>query len=953
MKRARQDSAKSADSPFALFAESGISAPEIPETDATPAETPTENADSDESTSKPAKKTRKTATNPDGSSKTPRKKRAKSETPVESAPTLDLFGVVAEPAGETPQAETAPIAENEPEIETPQAEIEPEPVSTIAPETPIQETAPIIEVETPEPEIAPEIEAETPESAPETPAPAVINSVETAAPETTPINNIDKIDETPTAPAAEIPAPSPVAPPAETPSSAPAPAPQSSKPSKTAPPAYQVVARRYRPQTFEELIGQGTVARALSNAIETNRVGHAYLFTGARGVGKTSCARIFAKALNCVDGPTTRPCLRCDSCVAVSTGDDVDVIEIDGASNRGVDEIRLLRQNATIAPSRSNYKIYIIDEVHMLTREAFNALLKTLEEPPARVKFIFCTTEPNKIPITILSRCQRFDFLGVNSNSIASRLAQIAAQEGAEAEPGVFEILARRANGSMRDAQSLLEQLLSFAPTFISEADARGMLGSVDDQKIFDLLAATLDGDAARVFEILGQAAAQGVDFGVLVEQTLGVYRDLMVVGSGCGANELMYSPVARIDELRKIADELGIRRILASLQILDQTAQRMRFSAQSRILTELAFARLCRLDAFQAIETLISQMRQGAFPPSTPGSLESDVKKKNNALTAPVRTPAPEIAPKPTPTSAPAPVPNPAPIPTPPPAPSAPARQTPPAVPAPAPFDEPPYFAVADAPFETEIDVPDEFLRKPPRSFAASTAPPVRAPEPRPTTIPEKPISTPPTASVSRAVPVSPDADAVKIDATDKTATVSADWLNLPESELRAIWLAATQSFGMMLSSSAATFCGIRAVAPDAFEVVFPGDGAMQRNFCSSEKAKIEPRLAEKLGGPVALHFSTDATKTLSDSLGADYSDGAPSGFNGRSGSGGYSSGDRSAPSGGSFNRQSRSNAAQVAPQPPARDLLRKLDGNDVVQEIKDLFEAELTEVRPTEKRR
>ena len=403
------------------------------------------------------------------------------------------------------------------------------------------------------------------------------------------------------------------------------------------PSAYQVVARRYRPQAFDELIGQETVARALSNAIETDRVGHAYLFTGARGVGKTSCARIFAKALNCVEGPTTHPCLKCDSCLGIATGDDVDVLEIDGASNRGVDEIRLLRQNATIAPSRSLYKIYIIDEVHMLTREAFNALLKTLEEPPARVKFIFCTTEPNKIPITILSRCQRFDFNSINGNSIATRLAQIASQEGAKVEDGVFEILARRANGSMRDAQSLLEQLLSFAPDYISQETVHSMLGSVDDRKIFDILESTAEGNASRVFETLAEAANQGVDFGVLIEQTLGVYRDLMVVASGCGAKELLYSPVARFSELQTIAQRFGIRRILASLQILDQTAQRMRYSAQARILAEIALVRLCRLDAFQSLESLIVQLQSGVVPnaqlvSSSVSSVEGDEQKKNLA---------------------------------------------------------------------------------------------------------------------------------------------------------------------------------------------------------------------------------------------------------------------------------------------------------------------------------
>ena len=208
---------------------------------------------------------------------------------------------------------------------------------------------------------------------------------------------------------------------------------------------YVVVARRYRPTNFEELIGQEQVSLALKNAIETHRVGHAYLFTGARGVGKTSTARIFAKALNCVRGPTAVPCNECDICLAVASGDDVDVIEIDGASNRGIEEIRQLRATVNVRPSRSRFKIYIIDEVHMLTTPAFNALLKTLEEPPEHVKFIFCTTDPEKIPITVLSRCQRFDFPPVSTQEIQTRLEEIAKLEGVATDPEAMAILARRA----------------------------------------------------------------------------------------------------------------------------------------------------------------------------------------------------------------------------------------------------------------------------------------------------------------------------------------------------------------------------------------------------------------------------------------------------------------------------------------------------------------------------
>ncbi|MDO5554387.1 MAG: DNA polymerase III subunit gamma/tau [Planctomycetia bacterium] len=379
--------------------------------------------------------------------------------------------------------------------------------------------------------------------------------------------------------------------------------------------AYQVVARRYRPQGFPELIGQEHVAKALSNAITTGRIGHAYLFTGARGVGKTSTARIFAKALNCVHGPTIDPCNECEICLGINSGQDVDVLEIDGASNRSIEDVKSIRANSSFKPSRCRFKIYIIDEVHMLTKEAFNALLKTLEEPPEHVKFIFCTTEPGNIPITILSRCQRFDFAGIDSMAISQRLEQIALAEGARPESGVCDILARRANGSMRDAQSLLEQLLAFAAGEIKLADVHAMLGTVDDQKLFDLLAAIESASAADLFPILDRAIADGTDLVVLVEQLVGMFRDLMVLASGCPHSALIYTPQARSDELDSYAQSFGIARILASIQILDQTLQRMRFSTQGRILTEIALVRLVHLDRLGFVSKLIDQLQSGRLP--------------------------------------------------------------------------------------------------------------------------------------------------------------------------------------------------------------------------------------------------------------------------------------------------------------------------------------------------
>ncbi len=397
---------------------------------------------------------------------------------------------------------------------------------------------------------------------------------------------------------------------------------------------YVVVARRYRPQVFEELIGQQHVARALSNAILTNRVGHAYLFTGARGVGKTSAARILAKALNCQQGTRPVPCNQCDVCQAIGSGDDVDVLEIDGASNRGIDEVRQLRQNANVRPSRARFKIYIIDEVHMLTREAFNALLKTLEEPPDHVKFIFCTTEPTKIPITILSRCQRFDFAGIGSTSIRERLAQIVHAEGVEADPEALEVIARRAAGSMRDAQSLLEQLLALAEK-ISVADVHNMLGTAGDERLARLVARLVGRDAAGALADLDAALLEGVDVSQLVEQLFGYLRDCMAAAAGASPETFLYSSPRAADQVSEAGRRLGLETILAAMQVLDHTLARMRYSTQGRVLAELALVRICCLEDLQQLGDLIEQVR-GAEVASSSGVAASSPRRQPAAASAP-----------------------------------------------------------------------------------------------------------------------------------------------------------------------------------------------------------------------------------------------------------------------------------------------------------------------------
>ena len=375
---------------------------------------------------------------------------------------------------------------------------------------------------------------------------------------------------------------------------------------------YVVVARRYRPQSFDELIGQEHVARGLSGAILSHRIGHAYLFTGARGVGKTSAARILAKALNCEHGPTPTPCNKCDICRAISSGDDIDVLEIDGASNRGIDEIRQLRQNVNIRPSRSRFKVYIIDEVHMLTREAFNALLKTLEEPPEHVKFIFCTTEAEKIPITILSRCQRYDFAGIQADSIARRLRQVVEAEGLEAEDEALALLARRAAGSMRDSQSLLEQLLSLGTGRLTVADVDAMLGTAGSARLAGLVEHLIGHNAGAALAELDGAVADGVDVGQLLDQLLGYFRDVMAVAVGCGAASLLYNAPAEHARLAATAQQMGLETVLAAMQIVEQTLWRLRFSSHARVLAELALVRIARLEGLERLSDLIAELRSG-----------------------------------------------------------------------------------------------------------------------------------------------------------------------------------------------------------------------------------------------------------------------------------------------------------------------------------------------------
>jgi DNA polymerase III subunit gamma/tau len=376
---------------------------------------------------------------------------------------------------------------------------------------------------------------------------------------------------------------------------------------------YTVVARRYRPQQFADLIGQEHIAQALTNSITSGRIAHAFLFTGARGVGKTSSARILAKALNCVNGPTAKPCDVCEICKSIVSGEDGDVLEIDGASNNKVEEIRDLKSNVGFRPQRARFKIYIIDEVHMLSNSAFNALLKTLEEPPAHVKFIFATTEVQKIPITILSRCQRFDFSAIGPTKVFETLKHIVKKEGLEAEDDALHIVSRRAAGSMRDAQTLLDQLLGYCEGKLTAAKLNELLGTAGDDRMGQLAEAIVQKDAKSALDLVHAAAEAGLQLGEMLDQLIDYWRGLMLVQiAGPNASDLPGLP-SQHDRLRNHAKLTSLDTILAGLDILTTTKSKARSSPSVQVLLEMAVVRLSRLEELLSVASLLQLAQSGA----------------------------------------------------------------------------------------------------------------------------------------------------------------------------------------------------------------------------------------------------------------------------------------------------------------------------------------------------
>ncbi|HEX2720239.1 MAG TPA: DNA polymerase III subunit gamma/tau, partial [Candidatus Deferrimicrobium sp.] len=367
--------------------------------------------------------------------------------------------------------------------------------------------------------------------------------------------------------------------------------------------AYEALARKWRPKTFDEIVGQGHVTRALANAITSGKIHHAYLFSGTRGVGKTTFARILARALNCEKGPTPTPCLTCPSCLEVGSGTDVQ--EIDGASNTGIDDIRSLRENAAYAPSRLRYKVYIIDEVHMLSKQAFNGLLKTLEEPPPRVVFILATTEPNKIPDTILSRVQRFDFRMLTDAEVRGRLSEMARAEGISAEEDALALMARYAFGSMRDGQSLFEQAAVSGGGSVTAALVEGMLGLVGVEAAIDLVsAAVLDG-AGPALTRFASLLSRGADLKYLFLSLIDVLRDTAVLSfTGQEALLFRHSP-ASLDRMRELTARRSREEWMLLLDIAFRSERDVLATEFPHLGFELLLLRLANAQGLLSVETL------------------------------------------------------------------------------------------------------------------------------------------------------------------------------------------------------------------------------------------------------------------------------------------------------------------------------------------------------------
>ncbi len=400
--------------------------------------------------------------------------------------------------------------------------------------------------------------------------------------------------------------------------------------------SYLIFARKFRPQTFEEVVGQEAITTTLKNAIRQERVPQSFLFSGPRGVGKTSTARILAKALNCSKGPIEEPCGKCIACKEIEQGNSMDVLEIDGASNRGIEEIRNLRESVKFKPTAGHFKIYIIDEVHMLTAEAFNALLKTLEEPPLHVKFIFATTEPHKVPLTILSRCQRFPFKRISVSEVVKKLEEIAQKEKLKFEKNALFLIAKSTEGALRDAESLLDQLASFSEGKIKEEDVLTLLGISADKVYLSVLTAIRAKKGDEVFRLVKKLYEEGGDLAQFAKGLFEIFRHLLILKSVQKAEDFVEANEDTLKELKKHSQNFSQNELLLALAILQNLQYQLRRPVASpKLLVETALLKLTYLDTLRSVEEL---MEKAASPhgagPETPVPLSKTEKKSHKPKT-------------------------------------------------------------------------------------------------------------------------------------------------------------------------------------------------------------------------------------------------------------------------------------------------------------------------------
>lgn len=399
--------------------------------------------------------------------------------------------------------------------------------------------------------------------------------------------------------------------------------------------AYQVIARKWRPQTFNEVVFQDHVSRTIQNSIKYGRISHAYLFSGPRGVGKTTMARILARALNCKEGPTSEPCGKCENCLEIKQGISFDVIEIDGASNNGVENIREIRENVNFAPAKSKYKVYIIDEVHMVTTQAFNALLKTLEEPPPHIVFVFATTEIHKIPDTILSRCQKYFFKKIPAEIVVDHLKNIVKKEGYKIAPGALYPLARVADGSMRDAQSLLDQVISFSGSHegssieISEDDALSILGIVPFESYIRIMGFIADTDVKGIITEVDRIVSQGIDLSRYISGLIDILRSMRLINNGIEIKSILALSGDEVNGLKSVSKSFNDEVMSRFFSIVSRLSAGIRFATGERIYLEMALLDMVSVVKSPSLAEIIKKLESGGVGADDKPVKDGSVKKK------------------------------------------------------------------------------------------------------------------------------------------------------------------------------------------------------------------------------------------------------------------------------------------------------------------------------------